>query len=134
MQLSDAVEAFVDRGPVCQTPLQIGALEQFQSLLDDPSQDSLMRRLGAKDGCKDSEKEYLHILQLLNAMFFPGEIPFALAFYEGDDAHGDCSGTWREAHCAYSLEPLAARAALLQAAQRKRAHQVGCVATQHYAT
>lgn len=74
LQLSSTVEALLKR-PLClSSPREIAVFAEFNHLLNDDSAGSLIRRLGAKDRRKVTHGEHLYILELLNSMFFPGEV------------------------------------------------------------
>ena len=62
------------------TPLQLEAHERFQKLSRDRSPASLLRRLGAEDARCVSEEEFLLLLDILTAMFFPGTVSYEFEF------------------------------------------------------
>jgi hypothetical protein len=78
LHIASEVEAF-NKSPF--TPLQLKAHQQFQTLSRDRSSSGLFRRLGAGDARRVSEDEYIHLLGILTAMFFPGTISYEFGFH-----------------------------------------------------
>ena len=79
LRLASEVEAF-NRGAL--TPRQIGAHEDYKRLLAGRSANSLVCRLGAEDARHVSEQEFVGLLHMLAAMFFPGTLSFEFQFCE----------------------------------------------------
>lgn len=89
LQLSKAVETLLKR-PLClSSPCEIESFTEFRYLLNDHSANSLMRRLGAKDGREVLPGEYQYILHLLSGMFLPGKVTIEFEFFFAENAYGE---------------------------------------------
>lgn len=77
LYLASGVESF---NRYTYTPVQLEAYEDYKRLLAGRSANSLIRRLGAEDARNVSEQEFVYLLDMLAAMFFPGTLSFEFQF------------------------------------------------------
>lgn len=74
-------------------PARIAAKSEFKTLLSDPSETSILRRLGTADARGVTEGEFICLIDLLANMFFPSNICWVFEFLPEDNYKmlGNCS-------------------------------------------